>query len=151
LLERMLSGAERQDDVAILALSLSPLPAIGFQLHLPAEPEVLSSVRSALDRWLGEARISHEDAYAIKVACVEACANAVEHAYHPGDAAFRMEASRASDEVVVSVRDFGMWREQRGRDGGRGLALMRALMHSVEVVPSAEGTTVRLSRRLNAT
>jgi serine phosphatase RsbU (regulator of sigma subunit)/anti-sigma regulatory factor (Ser/Thr protein kinase) len=148
VLRRMLSRPKRQDDVALLALRLSPLPRKGFELDLPAEPEVLSSVRTALERWLDRAPISHEDAYAIKVACGEACANAVEHAYDPGDAAFRMEASRSGDEIVIAVRDFGTWREPRGSDRGRGLALMEALMDSVDVTPSSGGTTVRLTRRL---
>jgi anti-sigma regulatory factor (Ser/Thr protein kinase) len=47
------------------------------------------------------------------------------------------------------VRDYGSWRPERGDERGRGLVLMRALMDTVEVTPSAEGTTVRLRRRLS--
>jgi serine phosphatase RsbU (regulator of sigma subunit)/anti-sigma regulatory factor (Ser/Thr protein kinase) len=148
VLHRMLGDREPQDDVALLAFEICPLPAPGFALDLPAEPEALSSVRKALDRWLTDAGTSRRDAYAITVACGEACANAVEHAYRPGDAAFRVEASRKADEVVIAVRDFGRWREQRGADRGRGLPLMEALMDQVEVRQSADGTTVRLRRRL---
>lgn len=151
LLERMLGQEERQDDVALLVLSLSELPARGFTLDLPAEPEALSSVRQSLERWLSEAGTSRRDAHAIKVACGEACANAIEHAYRPGDAAFRIEASRMDSEVLIVVRDFGGWREPRGTDRGRGLPLMKALMDSVKVDPSSEGTTVQLRRRLAAT
>jgi serine phosphatase RsbU (regulator of sigma subunit)/anti-sigma regulatory factor (Ser/Thr protein kinase) len=150
LLERMLGHKERQDDVALLVLSLSELPARGFTLDLPAEPEALSSVRQSLERWLSEAGTSRRDAHAIKVACGEACANAIEHAYRPGDAAFRIEASRMDSEVLIVVRDFGGWREPRGTDRGRGLPLMEALMDSVKVDPSSEGTTVQLRRRLAA-
>src|SRR5215204_2309235 len=148
LLERMLGHEERQDDVALLVLSLSPLPSRGFSLDLPAEPEALSSVRQSLERWLTEAGTSRRDAHAIKVACGEACANAIEHAYRPGDAAFRIEASRVDSDVLIVVRDFGGWREPRGTDRGRGLPLMEALMDSVQVDPSAEGTTGQLRRRL---
>ena len=148
LLERMLGHDEPQDDVALLVLSLSPLPSRGFSLDLPAEPEALSSVRQSLERWLTEAGTSRRDAHAIKVACGEACANAIEHAYRPGDAAFRIEASRVDSDVLIVVRDFGGWREPRGTDRGRGLPLMEALMDSVQVDPSAEGTTVQLRRRL---
>jgi len=150
LLERMLGHDEPQDDVALLVLSLSPLPAQGFTLDLPAEPEALSSVRQSLERWLTDAGTSRTDAHAIKVACGEACANAIEHAYRPGDAAFRIEASRANSEVLIVVRDFGGWREPRGTDRGRGLPLMEALMDFVQVDPSSEGTTVQLRRRLAA-
>jgi serine phosphatase RsbU (regulator of sigma subunit)/anti-sigma regulatory factor (Ser/Thr protein kinase) len=150
LLERMLGHEEPQDDVALLVLSVSPLPAQGFTLDLPAEPEALSSVRQSLERWLSEAGTSRRDAHAIKVACGEACANAIEHAYRPGDAAFRIEASRVDSEVLIVVRDFGGWREPRGSDRGRGLPLMKALMDFVQVDPSSEGTTVQLRRRLAA-
>jgi serine phosphatase RsbU (regulator of sigma subunit)/anti-sigma regulatory factor (Ser/Thr protein kinase) len=148
VVRKMLGREEPQDDVAVLALKLSPLPAHGFALDLPAEPEALASVRKALERWLKQAGTSRRDSHAIKVACGEACANAIEHAYRPGDAAFRVEASRMDSEVLIVVRDFGTWRDQRGTDRGRGLPLMEALMDSVEVRPSSEGTTVRLRRRI---
>jgi serine phosphatase RsbU (regulator of sigma subunit)/anti-sigma regulatory factor (Ser/Thr protein kinase) len=150
VLEGMLGDQEPQDDVALLVLSVSPLPALGFTLDLPAEPEALSSVRQSLDRWLTEAGTSRRDVHAIKVACGEACANAIEHAYRPGDAAFRIEASRRNSEVLITVRDFGGWRQPRGTDRGRGLPLMEALMDSVHVDPSSDGTTVRLRRMLAA-
>jgi len=148
VLTRMLGREEPQDDVALLVLGVSRLPAKGFALDLRAEPEALSSVRKALERWLSEAGTSRRDAHAIKVACGEACANAIEHAYRPGDAAFRIEAHREDTEVLIVVRDFGGWREPRGADRGRGLPLMEALMDSVRVDPSSEGTTVQLRRRL---
>jgi serine phosphatase RsbU (regulator of sigma subunit)/anti-sigma regulatory factor (Ser/Thr protein kinase) len=150
VLAQMLGREEPQDDVALLVLSVSQLPARGFELELPAEPEALSSVRNAIERWLSDAGTSRRDVHAIKVACGEACANAIEHAYRPGDAAFRIEASREDAEVRIVVRDFGGWREPRGTDRGRGLPLMRALMDSVRVDPSSDGTTVQLRRRLAA-
>jgi serine phosphatase RsbU (regulator of sigma subunit)/anti-sigma regulatory factor (Ser/Thr protein kinase) len=148
VLSEMLGRDEPQDDVALLVLSVSRLPSQGFALDLPAEPEALSSVRQALDRWLSDAGTSRKDLHAIKVACGEACANAIEHAYRPGDAAFRIEASRGDREVLITVRDFGGWREPRGTDRGRGLPMMEALMDSVQVEPSSQGTTVQLRRRL---
>ena len=150
VVRHMLGREEPRDDVAVLTLKLSAFPAHGFTLDLPAEPEALASVRKALERWLNEAGTGREDVHAIKVACGEACANAIEHAYRPGDAAFRVQASRMDSEVLIVVRDFGRWRDQRGTDRGRGLPLMQALMDSVEVSPSRAGTTVRLRRRLGA-
>ncbi len=148
VLAAMLGDAERRDDAALLVLRFSPLPADGFTLELPAEPEALSAARKTLERWLSEAGTSRSDAHAIKVACGEACANAIEHAYRPGDAAFRIEARRLDSDVLIAVRDFGGWREPRGTDRGRGLPLMQALMDSVDVDRSSEGTTVRLRRRV---
>jgi anti-sigma regulatory factor (Ser/Thr protein kinase) len=50
--------------------------------------------------------------------------------------------------VEIEVRDFGAWRAPREGDHGRGLSLMEALMDTVEVTPTPEGTTVRLQRTL---
>ena len=52
-------------------------------------------------------------------------------------------------EVVITIRDYGAWRAPREGDHGRGLSLMRALMDTVEVSPTPEGTTVRLRRTLH--
>jgi anti-sigma regulatory factor (Ser/Thr protein kinase) len=52
--------------------------------------------------------------------------------------------------VIVTVRDRGGWRPPRGRDRGRGIPLMKALMETVEVRQDEEGTTVVLTRRLEA-
>ena len=46
------------------------------------------------------------------------------------------------------MRDYGAWRAPREGDRGRGLSLMQALMDTVEVTPTPEGTTVRLRRTL---
>jgi anti-sigma regulatory factor (Ser/Thr protein kinase) len=48
------------------------------------------------------------------------------------------------------VRDSGGWREKRDSDRGRGLDLIRALMDSVEVDASDDGTVVRMTKRLAA-
>jgi anti-sigma regulatory factor (Ser/Thr protein kinase) len=144
----MQGAEEREDDLALLALRLEPLPEEGFGLDFPAEPEVLATIRTVVERWLQQTPAEASDIYVIKAATMEACANAIEHAYRPGDAAFRVETSRSDGEVCVTVRDFGRWREQRGTDRGRGFLLMEGLMDSAEVTRSPQGSTVRLRRRL---
>jgi anti-sigma regulatory factor (Ser/Thr protein kinase) len=54
----------------------------------------------------------------------------------------------ADGEVRITVRDQGRWREGTRAEGGRGIILMRALMDEVDVVPGAEGTVVRMRRRI---
>ena len=61
----------------------------------PATPDALASVRHLLRRWLRGHGATDDEIYDITVACQEACANAVEHAYAPGDAAFEVEATLA--------------------------------------------------------
>ena len=46
-----------------------------------SEPKALPSVRRALLRWLEDAGATQDEAYAVQVACHEACTNAIEHGY----------------------------------------------------------------------
>ena len=145
---RLEDAGELEDDVALLAFKLEPFPDAGFSLDFPAEPEVLAMVRRVIERWLGQAPASNGDIYAIKAATMEACANAIEHAYRPGDAAFRVETTRSGPDISVTVTDFGEWRGQRGAGRGRGLELMEALMDSADVARTLEGSKVELRRRV---
>jgi len=139
-----------EDDVALLALQSVPLAPARLELTMPAEPLELSSLRRGLRRWLAQCEASDEESYEIILACNEAFANAVEHAYGPGDASVEVDVVLSGREVAITVRDFGTWRESRvDNDRGRGLSLMKAMMDSVDVVTSpAEGTKVHMTRRL---
>lgn len=72
--------------------------------------------------------------------------NAVEHSFAPRDSQLHVDATLSGDEVDITVRDHGRWREPRGGTGGRGLAMMRKLMDEVDVTPAPDGTTVHLRR-----
>jgi anti-sigma regulatory factor (Ser/Thr protein kinase) len=137
------------DDVAVLATRLVPVDLTKLELRMPAEPESLALMRRSLERWLNAIGVEGDAAYEITVACGEACMNAVEHAYPPGDAVFQLRAVNEAGAIDITVRDFGYWRPPRkGGERGRGLELMRRLMDSVKVVPGPEGTAVHLRRRL---
>lgn len=144
----LLGDGPAADDAALLVVRDVPLLDERLQLRLPAEPEALSSLRRTLARWLNEAEAGAEESYDLTVACGEACANAIEHAYPPGDAEFEVELAREDGEVTVTVRDFGRWRAARGAHRGRGLELMEALVDSVDVTQGPDGTTVRLRHSL---
>jgi GAF domain-containing protein/anti-sigma regulatory factor (Ser/Thr protein kinase) len=153
LLERLLAavlpGGRPSDDVALLALRVEPLPGGPLRLRLAADPTVLVTMRQALRQWLTDAGASEDDAYDVLVAATEAAANAVEHAYGPGDASFRVEARDAGNgQVVLTVRDSGAWRPPRGQNRGRGTLLMQELMDEFEVTTGESGTEVRMSKRL---
>ncbi|HEY2600410.1 MAG TPA: SpoIIE family protein phosphatase [Thermoleophilaceae bacterium] len=133
------------DDVAVLATRLVPVDVTRLDLKLPAEPESLALMRREVERWLSSIGVPEEIAYELKVACGEACMNAVEHAYPPGDSVFEVHAVNLGERVEIVVRDFGFWRPPRaGSDRGRGLELMKRLTDSMKVVPGSEGTTVHL-------
>jgi len=133
------------DDVALLTLRTIPM-ADEFHVDLPTEPEALASVRALLRRWLGNVRGSEQEIAEVVTACGEAATNAIEHAGagYPFEISGRVEGRN----VEIVVRDFGAWRSPREGDRGRGISLMRALMDTVEVVPTSEGTTVRMQRTL---
>jgi PAS domain S-box-containing protein len=133
------------DDVALLTLRTIPM-ADHFRVDLPTEPEALASMRALLRRWLGNVRGSEQEIAEVITACGEAATNAIEHAGagNPFEISGRLEGRN----VEIVVRDFGAWRSPRGGDRGRGISLMRALMDTVEVVPTSEGTTVRMKRTL---
>ncbi len=78
-----------------------------IELTLRAEPESLAQMRRALGRWLRAAGATDAETYEALVACGEACANAIAHAYPPGEASYVVEGRRDDGGVEVRVRDFG--------------------------------------------
>jgi serine phosphatase RsbU (regulator of sigma subunit)/anti-sigma regulatory factor (Ser/Thr protein kinase) len=148
LLGRLVPGEEREDDIALLALRPTEMDARHFHTTLRADPNELSRLRRLLMRWLGMTQASPQDTYDITIACGEACANAIEHAYGARPSRFEVEGRLEDDAIFLRVRDFGSWRAPRGSHRGRGLKLINALMEDVEIDRGARGTEVRMRRRL---
>jgi GAF domain-containing protein/anti-sigma regulatory factor (Ser/Thr protein kinase) len=147
LLTELVPEGGGEDDVAVLAVGLTPLARDRIALKLPAEPHVLTSLRRTLRQWLEGLGAGEIEIYDVLVAVTEAAANAIEHAYGPVDAAFDVEAEVAAEgEVMIVVRDQGRWRPPRGHNRGRGTLLMQELMDHFEVNTSEEGTVVRMRR-----
>jgi anti-sigma regulatory factor (Ser/Thr protein kinase) len=149
LADGALHGEDPTDDVAVLVAHLLPL-GDRLQTAWPAEPEALADVRHLLRSWLQRHGADDDETYDITVACQEACANAVEHAYAPGPAGFELEAEHAAGEICLTVRDRGHWRDARGVHRGRGLPIMEALMDTVDIQHSPVGTAVQMRRALGA-
>jgi anti-sigma regulatory factor (Ser/Thr protein kinase) len=148
LVREQVGDAQPRDDVAFVAIHLVPLSGDSLDLRLPAEPKALPSVRRALTRWLAEAGATQDEAYAIQVACHEACTNAIEHAYRFGEATFDVSCLLRDLQLTLTVTDSGGWRGAGDADRGRGFALMEGLMDSVDVTPGRDGTTVVMKRLL---
>ena len=111
---------------------------------------MLVQVREALRRWLRESGVSTAAENDILVACGEACANVVQHAYGAVPGNLEVSARLVDGCVEMSVRDQGEWRPEADRGGGWGLQLIRGLMDSVEVGQEAGGTEVRMRQRVHA-
>lgn len=138
---------QRADDVAMIAVRV-PAPSEHLHGRWEADSGKLAEIRLLLRRWLRARGASDDEMYDITVACQEACANAIEHAYGPGTHYFELEATSEGDRVRVAVRDHGRWRPPRGRHRGRGTSLMRMLTDHVETTHSDEGTLVVFERTL---
>jgi serine phosphatase RsbU (regulator of sigma subunit)/integral membrane sensor domain MASE1/anti-sigma regulatory factor (Ser/Thr protein kinase) len=138
------------DDIALVAMR--PLRRAGGPLHLAlaAEPRVLVEARQALRLWLRDSGVATDDESEVLIACGEACANVVRHAYATAAGEMVLDARIEGDVLEVTVADQGQWRPPADRGGGWGLQLIHGLMDSVDVAFTADGTLVRMRRRLQA-
>jgi anti-sigma regulatory factor (Ser/Thr protein kinase) len=138
------------DDVALLAIRPISLAERELRLHRPASPAAVPEARRIIRSWLRDNSVSHDDTFDVLVATTEAYANAVQHAYGIGAGSVDIVAWISGAELHVAVTDRGTWRptSASANGGGRGLALMRALMDDVEIESGADGTEVRMRRDL---
>jgi anti-sigma regulatory factor (Ser/Thr protein kinase) len=135
-----------QDDVVLL-LYRHPAP---LELDFPAEARHLAGIRAALRNWLSRVRVEQTQAQDVLVAVGEAVANAVEHGHrHTSDGMISLRATALVDEIQMTVTDTGSWKPPAANPHrGRGIAMMRALMHDVAIHQETAGTTVHLSARI---
>jgi serine phosphatase RsbU (regulator of sigma subunit)/anti-sigma regulatory factor (Ser/Thr protein kinase) len=147
IVHALLPEGPAKDDAAVLLVDATPLPD-PLVIRLAAEPDSPPLMRRILRRWLVRHGAAEREIDELILACAEASANAIEHAYPPEPHQFEVEAREEGGTVTLKVRDWGQWRPPRGEFRGRGLTLMEGLADSVEVTPGDEGTTVTLTRQL---
>jgi anti-sigma regulatory factor (Ser/Thr protein kinase) len=148
VLATLLPDGAADDDAALLAIRNVPMPADRLELRLPAEPHALLVMRRSLGRWLNAGPVTRRECYELMVACGEACANAIEHAYPPSGGDFTLTALRRNGDIEIKVSDSGSWRPRRPDDRGRGVDLIRKLVDDLDIARGSSGTTVTLRRRL---
>jgi len=148
ILAAMLADRSRHDDAALLTAHTERMSS-SLSLSVPPEIDSLPMVRRVLRRWLLEQGASDRAIEELALACSEACANAIEHAYSPPAGRVELEAQVLGDRTaVLGIHDFGRWRPPRGAHRGRGIQLMRGLTDAMELEPREDGTSVQLRRRL---
>jgi anti-sigma regulatory factor (Ser/Thr protein kinase)/putative methionine-R-sulfoxide reductase with GAF domain len=145
--ERLVPPTGLRDDVAIVAMQNSEIDD-ALDLHLRADPKILSEIRLVLRRWLRHHGANDSETLEITLAVSEACTNAIEHAYSPAPAEFTLRATSADGLLTFVVSDAGSWRSPRGQDRGRGLTIIRAAMDEVDVNSSETGTEIVMQRRI---
>ncbi|MDA2893876.1 SpoIIE family protein phosphatase [Mycolicibacterium sp. BiH015] len=137
-----------QDDVVLL-LYRHPGP-LALTFHPAADQ--LAPTRAALRRWLARTRMTPATTMEVLVAAGEAVANAIEHGHRHGpQGTVSMHATAMVDHVRLTITDSGTWKDPDQPPDvrrGRGIGLMRALMHDVTIVHDAAGTTVHLYARM---
>jgi PAS domain S-box-containing protein len=151
LMAVMLDVHAPDDDIALLALRALPVPPGPFRVELRPDPDELASMRRRLGRWLTARGAVREELDELQMACHEASSNSIEHGCGFGPGTVTVEADLDEAGVLVEVRDTGAWVERPNGPlphRGHGLPIMNALVDSVEISRSKEGTSVRLRRRL---
>jgi PAS domain S-box-containing protein len=150
LMDTMAPADGYEDDVALL-LYRQPGP---LEITFSAEPGELAPVRHALRRWLGRCELDAQQVSNVLVASGEACANAIEHGYrdHPAGT-IRLRATALADQLWVRVVDNGSWKSPdpvatARAHRGRGITLMRGLMHRITINTTESGTTVDMCLRI---
>ncbi|BAX92562.1 SpoIIE family protein phosphatase [Mycobacterium shigaense] len=148
IMSRLAPQGGYQDDVAML-LYRHPAP---LELTFPADVGQLAPARTALRKWLTRARLDPDQAMNVLIAAGEAVANAIEHGHRQSpEGTISLGATALVDEVQLTITDTGSWKTPQPAANphrGRGIALMRGLMHDVTIEPDADGTTVHLSARI---
>lgn len=148
LMSRLTPAGGFQDDVAFL-LYRQPAP---LEIAIAAQPDELAPTRKALRGWLTQAGLDAQQSMNVLIATGEALANAIEHGHrHGAGGTIRMRAVAIADRLMVTITDMGSWKPPApipGQHRGRGLPLMRALMHDVTIDQRESGTTVHMHARI---
>lgn len=116
------------------------------------QPKSVIEARALLDGFLVDKGVAGREALDLSLALTEACANAVLHA--DGAATYRIEIALDGSRCTIVVRDDGpgfspvpMTMPEPQAVGGRGLAMMGALVDRAEVrTRPGAGTTVVLTK-----
>src|SRR5579872_76258 len=143
ILRRVILGVPK-DDIAILTVAISAQPVEEIDITVDALPASARVLRQALRRLALSFGLSETQTFDMLVATGEAISNAIEHAYGVKEGTVRVRGFREDDALVIEVQDRGRWRPAQDSGRGRGLPLMRALMQTVTLENTKEGTLVRL-------
>jgi anti-sigma regulatory factor (Ser/Thr protein kinase) len=125
-----------------------------LRIRLPAIPASLAVIRAHLRSWLPTADVNPSTAADVLLAVGEAAANAVEHAVRGAarDVIVEVTAHATNTGLALTIRDNGRWCARPSTapgERGHGSRLMRALVDTVTITPSPQGTTVEMHKELH--
>jgi anti-sigma regulatory factor (Ser/Thr protein kinase) len=111
-------------------------------------PRTLPSLRRHLISWLRR-RAGDEvgrEADDVVLACWEAMANVLDHAYRGRPGLIDVRARIDENVLVITVADQGRWESLEDSNGrGRGLRLIQALVDGLDLRSTADGTVITLT------
>jgi anti-sigma regulatory factor (Ser/Thr protein kinase) len=146
LMAKLGVDSSRDDDVAVMAMRLEPVPATRYHRLFPAHGDQLRKLRASMRSWLDGRAIGQPLQQTLLLAVSEACSNAIEHAYHNtelGDVQVDITES-SSGGFLVEVRDSGSFQPSIAPgDRGRGTEIMRRLTTDFSRELTSHGTVVR--------
>ena len=124
--------------------------AHSFRLRLQATPTSLAVLRDRLREWLKGLYLPPGDIFDVVLACSESLTLVIEESLRKVALVVEVNAEFDGEELVVTTRDYGLWEASHAleQEEPLSLALMRALMDSVELERHPDGQTVRLVRRI---
>jgi anti-sigma regulatory factor (Ser/Thr protein kinase) len=144
-------GDGPSDDVAVVCLRFGRSPVESQVWRFPALPSQIGVARHALGEWLAERGVPRTTCDDLVLALVEACSNAVRHAYRGGEGTVTVQVRREEESLTIRVRDTGRWTVPLpSAEGGWGLEIIRALADDIHIHGTPYGTTVIMSKRLPA-
>jgi anti-sigma regulatory factor (Ser/Thr protein kinase) len=148
IMARLSPSGGYQDDVVLL-LYRHPAP---LEMDFPADVGQLAPTRAALRNWLTRAQLDSDQIHGMLIAAGEAVANAIEHGHrHSPEGIISLRGIALVDQVQLTIADTGSWKPPQPAvepHRGRGIKLMRALVHDVAIDPDTAGTTVQLFTRI---
>ena len=129
---------------------------LALSLALPRDEVTVPVARHIASKAMAELGVDRESVTDIEVALTEACTNVIKHS-GPGDE-YEVNFSLDQDRCVIRVLDRGRGFDSSSvidqadlsAEGGRGVALMRALVDNVHFESRPQhGTTVHLEKVLD--
>jgi serine phosphatase RsbU (regulator of sigma subunit)/anti-sigma regulatory factor (Ser/Thr protein kinase) len=147
VLEEVMAGIDRADDIAILAARFLPVAPRPLDLKVASRDDSLHLVRDAVRTWLDGTELDRSDAEDLLLAVWEICANAIEHAAQPTHDTVRVRASLHANRVRIVVDGTGQFVPFVPRlDRGLGLRLAEHLASTLEIDAGERGTSVPLEK-----
>jgi anti-sigma regulatory factor (Ser/Thr protein kinase) len=125
-----------------------------LSIRLPAIPASLAVIRAHLRNWLPTAAVNPATAADVLLAVGEAASNAVEHAVRGAarNVVLEVTARATGTGLALTVKDNGRWHAPRPSapsQRGHGSRLMNALVDTVTITPTPQGTTVEMRKELH--